>query len=94
MSNPSNPFKPLESTNLVPLNNSNDKPVDHASNFTIIILLMKGMIGLAIIILPSSTKDVGYLGYFFGNLLTGCAVVSMITLIITVSVAIGYTGKR
>lgn len=94
MLNESNPFKPLESTNFVPLNNDNDKPVNYASNLTIVILLMKGMIGLAIIILPTSTKDVGYLGFFFGNLITGISMVLMITLIISVSVAIGYTGKR
>jgi amino acid permease len=93
MVNESNPFAPLESTNLVPLNNSNDQPIEPASNFTIIVLLAKGMMGLAIIMLPTLTKNTGYAGYFFGNLITGVAMVYLITLIISVSVAIGYTGK-
>ena len=52
------------------------------------------MLGLAIIILPSSAKSVGYLGFFIGNLVAGIGIVYMISLIISVGVAINYKGKR
>jgi hypothetical protein len=79
---------------LVPLGSTSDGSTKHAGNFTIVILLMKGMIGLAIVILPQTATTVGYLGYFFGNIIAGFIMVFLITLIISTSVARNYTGKR
>lgn len=58
------------------------------------VLLLKGMVGLGIIILPSTTKFVGYIGFFMTNIIVGLSLVFLLSLIIYVSVKIGYEGKR
>lgn len=52
------------------------------------------MVGLGIIVLPHTTKYVGYLGFFVTNIVVGFALVMLLSLIVSVSVGIGYNGKR
>lgn len=60
----------------------------------IVVLLLKGMVGLGIVILPSMTKYVGYLGFFLTNISVGLSLIFLLSLVIYVSVQINYQGKR
>ena len=67
---------------------------ERASNFEISILLLKGMIGLGIFILPHTTKFVGIWGFTVMYPIIFFGMSSYLAMIVYVSNQVGYRGKR
>lgn len=67
---------------------------EFASTFTTVILMMKGMIGLAVLMLPQTMKYMGYFGFTVTYLGSTLCLVYLISLVTFVSIKIGYQGNR